>query len=292
MNDLNIKQNIPESLSLLKLQRYKYNIISIIATFNFIISVIIPIILSFIGLVPMQNNFVQYINYLGLICTFFSLWLDFKLKKLKEDASQIQYLFDINLFGMRQNPLISKLSLNELLVAANRSKIQKLQGVENWYSIGDNLNKIDAIYSCQKQNIRWDKRLRKKYLSAIVVVCILAILGIISVAILVNLPFNTLWSYIFLLVPIISYCATFIFSSISNIKEQDNLLNLFQKYNNTKKLTLKKLESLEEKIYYYRKELVKIPNWFFLIFKSSMQKDADSYSKFESDTFFKSDKKL
>ena len=31
-NDLNIKQNIPESLSLLKLQRYKYNIISIIAT--------------------------------------------------------------------------------------------------------------------------------------------------------------------------------------------------------------------------------------------------------------------
>ena len=292
MNDLNIKQNIPESLSLLKLQRYKYNIISIIATFNFIISVIIPIILSFIGLVPMQNNFVQYINYLGLICTFFSLRLDCKLKKLKEDASQIQYLFDINLFGMRQNPLISKLSLNELLVAANRSKIQKLQGVENWYSIGDNLNKIDAIYSCQKQNIRWDKRLRKKYLSAIVVVCILAILGIISVAILVNLPFNTLWSYIFLLVPIISYCATFIFSSISNIKEQDNLLNLFQKYNNTKKLTLKKLESLEEKIYYYRKELVKIPNWFFLIFKSSMQKDADSYSKFESDTFFKSDKKL
>lgn len=291
MNDLSIKQNSKDFLSLLKLQRYKYNIVSKVATINFILSVIIPIFISFIGFLPLSKVFVLFINLIGAICTIICLWLSYKIKNLKDEAAQIQYLFDVNLFGMKTNPFITNLQLTELLSIAQKSKIEKLCGLENWYSIKNTLHKNDAIYSCQKQNIRWDKNLRKIYLTSVLVLCSISLFIILSIGILTNTTFNILWSYIFLLLPIIVHGATFIFTSIDNLNEQNKLNSIFNKYDTHKNLTLRQLEALEEKIYFYRKELIKIPNWFFKLFKKSMQEEAEDYAQVESEQYLKNNKK-
>lgn len=277
MNSIRQKQNSADMLNLLKLQRYRYTQISKLSTLNFLFAVILPIILTIVGTFNISDNYIKYINFLGLVCTFIHLCLNFKIKNSKDDTSQIQYMFDINVFNLKQSKLISNYTLTELISQAQNEKIQKQKGLEGWYSISDDLDKNDAIFSCQQQNIRWDKKLRKIYLCSLTFISLIGVFIIISIAILKNLPFNILWSYILLLIPLISYCASFIFTSISNMKDQQNLYNIFEKYKFEKPLTIKKLESLEEKIYHYRKELIKIPDWFFKIFRNSMQKEADNY---------------
>ena len=287
MNNLNEKQNNQEFIDLLKLQRYKYNEASITATFNFILSVILQIILSLITLFNMPNNFITYINFLGVICTFVCLWLSAKTKSIKEKAAQIQYVFDVKLFGFKQNSLICNIPMDELIILSQKEKVKKLKGLNNWYSIKNNLDLKDAIFSCQQQNIRWDKKLRRNYLLFIIIICLLFIGIIITIGILNNLQFNTLWSYIFLLLPIISYCASFIFSIVDDLKQQKDLSAIIISYKAKNNISMTDLYVLEEKLFYYRKSFIKIPNWFFNIFRKSMQEEAENYSEIESDHYSK-----
>lgn len=282
MNNLNEKQNSLQLLNLLKLQRYKYNKVSQLSTTNFIFSVIIPILLSIIGLFNIPDNFVSYINYIGAICVFVCLWLSTKIKEKKECAAQVQYVFDITLFEFKQNKFICNSSLTEMQAEALNKNVQDIKGLENWYSINNSLDIKDAIFSCQQQNIRWDKKLRKMFLSSVISIGFFSVFIIISIAILKNLNFNILWSYLFLLMPIITYCTTFIFATIYNLKEQKQLALVINNYKSKNNILLKELNAFEEKIFHYRKELIKIPNWFFNILRNSMQKEADNYSKCES----------
>lgn len=283
MNNIAVKQNEEAMLSLLKLQRFKYNNISKISTLNFILSVMLPIILSIIGLFDLQENVVLYINLIGAVCIFICLFLDTRIKELKNNAAQVQYIFDINLFGWKQNSLISNLSLTELISIAQKDKIKSLTGLENWYSIDKTLSVNNAIFSCQQQNIRWDKKLRKRYMNLINIGCAVFVLLIVSFAILSDISFNVLWSYIFLIMPIFTYCIIFAITTKSNLKDQDELINTFNQYKDKKTISNKDLISLEEKIFYYRKDLVKIPNWFFNLYRNEMQEEADNYAKVESE---------
>ena len=287
MNNLHEKQNNHDLLSLLKLQRYNYNQVSKISTLNFILSVLVPIGISIIGLFNLSSTTVSYINYIGALCTGIYLWLSFKLKTMKENAAKIQYVFDVQLFGFKQNYLICNNSLTELLALSKGEKVQKLKGLENWYSIKNNLHINDAIFSCQQQNIRWDKKLRKYFLSFIIILGLFSTFTITTIAILNNVEFNILWSYTFLLMPIVSYFISFIFSCVDDIKQQNELNESFNFYKTQKTISIKDLSSLEEKIFQYRKGLIKIPNWFFNIFRKFMQKEADDYSEVESDKYSK-----
>ena len=289
MNNFSEKQNTEELLNLLKFQRFKYNQVSIISTINFVLSVIIPIILGFIGLLNIPTNIISYINFIGAVCVLVCLWLLLKIKTMKEKAASIQYLFDIKLFDFIPNTLICN-NINEIIALSKNDKIKKQKGLENWYSIGNNLEIKDAIFSCQQQNIRWDSKLRIFYLSSVIVFCLIAIFVILSIGILKNLLFNTLGTYIFLLVPIITYCISFLFTATENIKQQKELKSVFDCYKSKNDISFKDLASLEEKIFHYRKDLIKIPNWFFKIFKQSMQNEADHYAKVESETYSKSKK--
>ena len=283
MNNIAVKQNEDEMLSLLKLQRFQYNNISKISTLNLILSVVLPIILSIIGLFDLQENVVLYINLIGAVCIFICLFLDTRIKELKNKAAQVQYIFDINLFEWEQNSLISNLLITELISIAQKNKIKSLTGLENWYSVDKNLSVNDAIFSCQQQNIRWDKKLRKKYMNLINIGCSVFVLLIVSFAILSDISFNVLWSYIFLIMPIFTYCIVFTITTKSNLKDQDELINTFNQYKNKKTISNKDLISLEEKIFYYRKDLVKIPNWFFNLYRKEMQEEANNYAKVESE---------
>ena len=124
MNNFNDKQNTPELLSLLKLQRHKYNIVSYVSTLNFSLSVVLPIILSIIGLFKMPDNCISYINYIGAVCTIICLWLSSTLKTMKENAAKVQYVFDVQLFGFKQNEFICNSTMNDLLTLSNKDKIQ------------------------------------------------------------------------------------------------------------------------------------------------------------------------
>lgn len=287
MNNFSERQNDPELLNLLKLQRYKYNKVPNISVLNFILSVIVPIILSIIGLFNIPNNYISYINYVGALCTIICLFLSSTLKTMKENAAKVQYIFDIQLFGFKRNNLICGTTITDLLIQSKKEKIQKQKGLENWYSIKNNINTVDAIFSCQQQNIRWDKKLRKLFLYFVLSISFISLFIIVSIAILNNLEFNILCSYIFLLLPIIAYCMSFIFSIMDNIKNQNELVEILKIYKSKKNISMKELTSLEEKIFHYRKDLVKIPNWFFNVFRKSMQKEADDYSKIESDKYTK-----
>ena len=163
MNNLSERQNNPELISLLKLQRYKYNKAAYVSTLNFFLSVVVPIILSVIGLFKIPDNYISFINYIGAICTIICLWLSTRIKTMKESAAKVQYVFDVKLFGFKQNNFICNSTMNELLTLSSKEKIQNLKGLENWYSIKSNLKTNDAIFSCQQQNIRWDKKLRKLF---------------------------------------------------------------------------------------------------------------------------------
>lgn len=285
MNNINQRQNTFESLSLLKLQRYKYNQVSKWEVGQFLLAVVLPVIISVIELFNIPTKMIVFLNFfgfLGIVVLFIS---ECFTAKYKTYAAQVQYIFDTRLYGMKQNKLISKLVVDELLVESKNDKIQNITGVKNWYSIDDNLELNNAIFSCQKQNIYWDTKLRKLYRRILTSICGIALLPIILIPIFKNLLFNV-WMYCLLFIASnIGYFLKYFGSINENLKEQNELMNIINEYQLKRKLTLKELQELEEKLYYYRANLIKIPNWIYNITKKKMQEEANYRAQIESEKY-------
>lgn len=285
MNDINQRQNTFESLSLLKLQRYKYNQVSKWEVTQFLLAVVVPVIISIIELFNIPTKMIVFLNFLGVLGIVVLFISEYFTKKCKTYAAQVQYIFDTRIYGMKQNKLISKLVVDELLVESKNDKIQNITGVENWYSIEDNLELNNAIFSCQKQNIYWDTKLRKLYRKILIYICSIALLTIVLIPIFKDLLFNV-WMYCLLFIAgNIGYFLKYFGSINENLKEQNELMNVINEYQSKTKLSLKELQDLEEKIYYYRTNLVKIPNWIYNITKKKMQEEADYRAKLESEKY-------
>ena len=285
MNDIFNKQNEPKNINLLKLASHEYTRIQWLAIFYFVASVIVPIVLTLVNQNIITENVRTWFNFIGAALTIFTLFFNKVLTTRKEYASSIQDAFDRSIYGMKQSNLDVRADPNDLQVKSSsiNFKPEKMELLSNWYSDYSKHELNRAIFYCQKANIEWDKKLRKFYVGIIVTLIIIAVSTLISLAILFSISVIEMLSYIWLLMPIATYAIIFLLLHKRNLESMKRLETKIQAVEHKGEFSVRELESIQLSLYFHRKELIKVPNFFFMMFREKQQKEADILAKIKCD---------
>lgn len=278
-NNIYTKQNTKESQSLIVAQHYTYKEAKLWVFILFIISVIVPLGIN-VGLIWIKNETViAVMSIISIIILIVSELIRNKISKIKEIAASIQQLFDINVFGLKNNFCINK---DDVFVYLEKYKNKDWTRKLNWYSKYHNMEHNKAVFYCQKENINWTQSLSQKFKRLL---CVL--IGLLSIILILNFIFindsiNHIISVIITALPLLSY----VYCGLVKIKNDDNALDELNKYTLVIEGLLKTtndidvyIENLQWMIFYFRKNKYLIPDWFDKIYYKRIQAIEDKKSK-------------
>ena len=271
-----LRQNSRRILLLFKAQSHNYSKAKDCIRLGFFAS-LVSFILSAI-LVFYYEMSIAFSIFLSLSVFAANSYLINKSNKYIELAAKIQQTIDIDLFKFSSN--FNTLTFSEITEVSAPYKNKNLSRFENWYSDYSNNDFLKQIFYCQKENIRWEKRLRTKYLTLLFTIII--VLPIVSLAYLLSIGadishYMMACSWLF---PIEQLLITQYVRHRDNIElliEINSEWKCLEKYfskHNEDELTCK-LCALQSLIFEYRKRSVLVPNLFYFMFKKSMQKYED-----------------
>lgn len=278
MNDIIQKQNRIEFIELLKAQRIAYSECKSYLIYD-IISIIIAIILPFVGLI--FEDIVKPLGAFGFILTILYLISETRRKKLNTKAAKIQEQFDTDLFNLPWNYILCKTKVDQDTIHDFAEKYKK-NDLQNWYSteIDDSLPHNIAVILCQRTNFSWEISLRKlfaKYLIATIVIYY-GLIGIISI-----IQNTGIYNLMILLVPSLSFLIYGIRNSITILTQNkakqetlqsiDNCLENYVK--NRIEPTTEILRQIQDVTYIERSSPEKIPDWFYRRFKQKNESKTD-----------------
>lgn len=206
----------------------------------------------------------------------------------KQDAASIQQVFDVVLFaeslGNRETEWNNFLGRKWVSQMIGENPGTGKFAVRNWYSNYSTLSNPEQVFCCQKENIRWSKRLLREY--QILQICFwsLVVLAVIACFFVANPSFIKFICVCTWLVPVADY-AIESYCAIRDCYSQH--INL-EKYTDTIDYTLITVDSeettqclidLQQKIYETRCSDILIPDWFYNWRKSKHQRIEDNIAK-------------
>ena len=272
-NGINARQNEPNSLAMLAAQRHLYTVVNRIDNYNFILSVLLPLVLAIIQGIGAPWSWVRFCSYgLALIMLILSLVIKNTCKKKKALAASIQLEFDTYVFQMpwdqklfgKQKNLNTEIADNSVKVFSDEKEKKKLQ---NWYTpLVDTLPIEKGILACQRENYHWDVGLRKRYrITAIIAVGII-IIGIFVLGITRNESVRELLFRFIFVAPMLNW----LFSLLYDLKEDnDRLKELDEEINSSVAKQMDDLQVIEKDLTEHRKSAVKIPDLIYNCFKDN-----------------------
>ena len=287
------KQQNPLIIQCFFAQRKKYNQAKTISGLYFIFCGVLACV--FLVLTStIDNDLIKGLSIgLSIATVLLKDGINASVEGLKTTAARIQQYIDAFLYT-RQNDSYTVNSWycyfgkDEIIELVSKYPQKGFNFNDRWYEDYSSEPFYKQIVLCQKENIRWDRNLRKKI--AIVIRCIIAII-VISIVIF-GLVFN---HTILETLSIVSWCLPFLrllFEYIKNIKEDERRLEkLVNDANRILQLGASAPEEewfekeilLQNDIYEHRKSAFLIPSLFYKLFRAKQQKTeksiADSYKK-------------
>ena len=211
--------------------------------------------------------------------------------KMKRIAAEIQQYIDTSLYSdnpykktnQRWHCPLNKHQINELVVNFPKKGFTI---DDKWYEDYSTKQYWEQIYFCQKENIRWDENLRKKYcilcnsVLTIIVTTVLVLSQIFNPTILKALRFAP-WG-----LPFILYMISFN-EHMKKDKERMNqinhkansILNALQTCNADQALIRE--SALQDLLFEHRKQVLLIPDAFYRICRSKQQRNEERIAKSE-----------
>lgn len=225
---------------------------------------------------------INYRDRITLISHIYSLvilviqyFLAESIVRLKEDASYIQLIFDMNVFNLKWDDryLGPYNSEANIIVAKTANGFSKSEAnlLNNLYDVKElekeNINKV--IRCCQKQNFQWNSAIHKrayKYFRILIGTgtIVYVIVSFWTKTDLVRLTNNTIN-----FIPLI----TWVIKNERNYKKDKNMLDELKRLTLDKRYTLPTALLIEAKITEYRKSSILIPDWFYKAFRKNDEKN-------------------
>lgn len=182
MNQIPIKQNEELQLQRLSAQRELYTSAKKTFYLQVGLNVVVPILLSFCSMFfePVR----PWAALSGVCLVLINLLILERIIKLKrEKAAKIQELFDCDVLELPLSPLksVSEITVEEILEQYHaHSKVQSnVEKIRDWYSVHIGRLPIHmARLICQRTNCTWDKKLRTSFLTIIISIGCLAVIGL------------------------------------------------------------------------------------------------------------------
>ncbi|MEM1484247.1 S-4TM family putative pore-forming effector [Oscillospiraceae bacterium PP1C4] len=155
-----------------------------------------------------------------------------------------------------------------------------LEPVKNWYSDYSSLEPVQQVFYCQKENLRWDFKLRVEF-KRIMLCAFAAVLVVLTIAsFTVNPSLIKFICTLSWLLPIADFC----FSYYSNLQNDIQRLNKMKEKSDSIEQMLSEgdpdkyrpaLISLQQQILDSRENAVLVPDWFYRLRQSKHQNDED-----------------
>jgi len=282
MNRITQTQNEAKFIEYLKAQRVAYSQCKIYQVFD-VISVLMAIVLPIIGMY--RTDIVNYLGAFGVLWTIIYLVTENYRKKKTEQGAKIQEQFDTELFEIPWNEILCKNKVNTD-TKIDLAKEYKGNDLSNWYSleVDSSLPKSIAIILCQRINFSWELKLRKRFVTFLIILLV-AYYGIfVGFFVSKNIGF---YDILLLIAPSLSFLIYGVQNSLSlknHIKSKNDTLSqideILNEYSNNREKPSKGiLRQVQDIIYTERTVPEKIPDWFYKLSKSSNEDRTDNIIK-------------
>lgn len=280
-NIINIRQNEEHSIRMLAAQREIYEEVKKYEKILVVFSVMLPIMCSILNIFIKNSEPLETTTYIiSLVSLFIGLLFRKCINNEKATAANIQLLFDMyvyqlqwdsNLFGKKRNldDVIAEKSSKHLM---NKDRKNKLT---DWYR--PEVYKYDYLNSiafCQKENLAWDGRLRKRYKKCSIILILSISVIILGSGILGNDSLQRILFKLFFIAPLLYWLC----DTIKNLNDDiDRLMDVKNKLD--EELKIRRLQVIQKEITEHRKHCRSIPKWFYDRFRDKdemIQKMVDS----------------
>jgi len=277
-NSIYRQQNEREILLLQKAQRSKYTnakralylglCLSIFGTVTFVI------LTSFYD----SELLNALSSFFAIVLFTFSSFMEKKSNENIEFAAKIQQTIDVKLFRMPGScHVLLPSDISEIVASYTSADLSEFK---NWYCDYSSLEFSKQILLSQKENIRWEQKLREKYLCLIINATITFPIVLIVCAIFADASVSSLFAKAMWFFPIEQFLITQYMSLRENIRflktineEYRSLEKFYDKYNTCEIQC--KLCALQTDIFEHRKKSTMIPDWFYKKNQGEMQKYED-----------------
>jgi hypothetical protein len=287
MSRILLNQNKPENIEKLSTQRNLYSKAKKIQTWQIILTIIMPILFSFLALnYPLLSN----INFVyGTLMLFISFIFLCFIQKIKEQAAKVQELFDCSVLNLNWNTL--KCGDKPTLEFIHQNKedkktIKRLKKLTDWYTT--NIKGLPISIGrilCQFENCLWDSKLRKRYSFYLLGSVISLFLIMLFIGFLRQLTLLNFFLFVFIPIsPAFVFCFTEVKEHIDTniatkrIKSEIEKVIKLSKEKRIKGLKLRS-RNIQDEIYERRKKSPLIPDWIYEKLRDSYENDFSSWIK-------------
>ena len=264
-------ENRQEHLDQLKAARHLYTKVGNFSVVYMFFCVLIPVIISVGRILFITGSpiILQSMIAYSLAALVVGLVFESKINSNRGLAAKLQQMFDSEVLGFEWNTYLwgQKPSLDEI-----NDNIGNLanEGLMNWYDpmIGE-LEKPEAVLSCQRTNLAYDEQLRKSFNNILSVIALIVGLVVLSVNFYIDEGIRS--AIVFIGVPLVPIIKWFLVTRKQNLEDIKMCSSL-------KRLIDDKLDDLnashgeidytiiyriQDGIYSHRKVAYKIPDFFY-----------------------------
>ena len=275
-------------------QRKKYSQAKWVAGLYFFFCVVAVCIFSVLKSI-VHNELITGLSIGLSFATFFAAFpINHYISKIRTEAAEIQQYIDTTLYSSNQYSHLNDkwscpLAKDRIIEMVSKYPQSGFTDNDKWYENYSTCDYSKQILLCQKENLRWDSDLRKKYAIAYKVIMYVIIALIFVAAAIINPSFLNFISIALWCLPFIKY----LWSFNDHMKEDDNRITKLKNSANNlldnlglildgDELIQKEIE-LQNGIFEHRKKALLIPNFFYKMFRTTQQKNeeaiAENYKK-------------
>ena len=278
-NSIYTQQNNDFIIKCLVAQRSEYSKAKTINRSKTILTLSVALISILASII--NNDVLSAISgLLAVILLIVNKWTERTISSHKRHAASVQQYIDVTLYSaaldMKKSiwgEIPSQNDLAESIVKYNQADANSMK---NWYSDYSSLPAKKQVLYCQKENIRWNSELSKKYKWFNYSVFAVFLLAMVISLFAFNPSFIKAICILTWLAPFIEYCHSLcieINQSDSLFEEANKEFSRIERQLNTKSDITDDLTSLQNQITKCREEGVLIPDWFYKMFRGKQQKN-------------------
>lgn len=276
------KQKDREILLLLAAQNHQYSIAKKLQYPALYLSILGTIIFTILTSLYDVELLRTLSSFMAIVIFVITSILERKSKNYIEQAAKIQQTIDVHLFRIPDNShTLTRTEIKEIV--ADYGSVD-LANFMNWYSDYSGMDFPRQVFFSQKENIRWDKKLKKKYLGRIIALAVLFPTLLVLHAIFLNKTASSFFAVASWLFPLEQFLIIQWIGLVDNIKYLESVNQFAREIDNDLNLRSArevecKLCGLQTYIYEYRKRSILIPNWYYQKHQKEIQDYEDKVAE-------------
>lgn len=274
------KQNEDKLLKCLFVQRKEYSFVKRLNIIRIIVSVILVTILTVLDAI-IQNGIVSstltLTTILILIC---AKYYENFVSKHQKHAAKIQQYVDAVCFNcvsgqklISENNIFVDSEVAEIILSV---RLEDCNELRDWYGDYSALPAFKQILYSQKENTRWDRKVRVLYNRILKILIALIVLGVVTYGIISNVTFNQLMKYSSFFLIIVDCLIESIYKLTEDIKRLEKMSIKIKNLEQQQEENYEDLVGFQDYIYEHRQQVFLIPDFIYFFRKSAYQKNEDT----------------